>query len=414
MTRREARTLAAEALQARAWALDVLATPGRHRPLEAQGAAPPPPTSKASAAAGAAHPAEPPFPCGVSLRGWELFLRTERCALPLSRRLRMSGADRAIPPDTARLLDAIAIEEMQRILSARARLRRLSEWALERGTTAVVLKGAIAAADARQGIDLSDVDVWVPPAAAADLIDALAGARAESPEHRIVGHHYAPIATDQLVAVEIHDRVPHAELDNGWVDRSQPLGPEYPGLARLDSADHLWHILIHATVQHRPRHGCLRDVFLIAHARSLCGEADLERVVARAKRHPSAASLLAMLDMAAIDGSGPHTDPFTTAAANRYLQAVLRPPRRLSRLFVAEAAAAVLHGPRDVLRFIGTAYRKRHYPSTVPALRALQRLGRAGNAVVAVVRMAIHTTAALLATARVRTARRLARAHERS
>lgn len=414
MTRREARRLAAEALQARAWALDVLAASGRHRALEAQGAASPPPTSERPTAAGAAHPAEPPFPCGVSLRGWELFLRAERCALPLSRRLRMSGADRVMPPDIVRVLDAIAIEEMQRILSARARLRHLSEWALERGTTAVVLKGAVAAADARQGIDLSDVDVWVPPAAAADLIDALGGARAESPEHRIVGHQYAPIATDQLVAVEIHDRVPHAELDNGWVDRSQPLGPEYPGLARLDSADHLWHILIHATVQHMTRHGCLRDVLLIAHARSLCGEADLERVVARAKQHPSADSLLAMLDMAAVDGAGPHTDPFTAAAANRYLQAVVRTPRRLSRLYAAGAAAAVLHGPRDVLRFIGTAYHLRHYPSTVPALRALQRLGRAGNAVVVVVRMAIHATAALLAVARVRTARRLARAHERS
>ncbi len=412
--RAEARTLAAEALQARAWALDVLAGSGRHRPLETQGAESPPTTSTTPIAADAAHPAAPPFPCGVSLRGWELFLRAERCALPLSRRLRLSGADRAIPPETVRLLDAIAIEELQRVLSARARLRRLSEWALERGTTAVVLKGAVAAADARQGIDLSDVDVWVPPAAAADLIDALAGARAESPEHRMMGHHYVPIATDQLVAVEVHDRVPHAELDDGWVDRSQPLGPEFPGLARLDPADHLWHILIHATVQHRARHGCLRDVFLIAHARSLCGAADLERVVARAKRHPSADPLLAMLDMAAIDGTGAHTDPFTTAAANRYLQALVRPPRRLSRLYVAEAAAAVLHGPRDVLRFIGTAYRQRHYPSTVPALRALQRLGRAGNAVVLVVRMAIHATAALLAANRVRTARRLARAHERS
>ncbi|HEX7117829.1 MAG TPA: nucleotidyltransferase family protein [Longimicrobiales bacterium] len=388
MRRAEAEALAGAALRLRRWALGVLAA-------ECGAEVAPPPAA--------------------SPRAWELFLRAERCAFPLHRRLRASGAERALPPDAARKLGAIAIEEMQRVLSARAQLQRLSRWAADRGETAVVLKGGVAAADENEGISLADIDVWVAPDAEAALLEALACSGHVSRSNRTTRHHHAARLADQMVAVEVHTAVPYADLGDGWLGRVRPLHAAFPGLARLDAADHLWHVLVHATVQHLERRGQLRDVLLIAHARSIGSEAQRRDVLERARRSRHAEPLLAMLDMAGRIGSGSAPiDPFARIAASRYLYPLVhRSDAPMTRLRVP-GVAAVLDGPRSAVFYVASAWRHRDVPARMPALRALQRRSRRfGGAVVLALRMAKRTLVLLLALRSARAARRLARIHDR-
>ncbi|HEU4451765.1 MAG TPA: hypothetical protein VFR81_01860, partial [Longimicrobium sp.] len=139
----DADTLAIAALRLRAWAIRVLASPAASVP-----------------------PREP-------AEAWRLFLLAERCALPLQNRLEAA----AVRPDgeAAAVLRERSTVELQRVLSARAELRRVAVLLRERGWPGLVLKGA-ASALLGEPVDLADVDVLVKTEHAEGLAEALGGA----------------------------------------------------------------------------------------------------------------------------------------------------------------------------------------------------------------------------------------------
>ncbi|HEX6940947.1 MAG TPA: nucleotidyltransferase family protein [Longimicrobiales bacterium] len=376
--------LAGEALRLRGWALQVL-TAAENRPI----------------------PAPPP----ASTRGWELFLRAERCALPLSRSLRGREGQDALPADAARVLGALALDETRRVLAARAQLRQLSRWAAERGETAVVLKGAVAAVDDRHAVDLSDIDVWMAPGAEDDLLEHLARTGHMARTDGLPMHHHEARLTEQLVAIEVHREIPDADLDAGWSDRVRPLHAALPGMACLDAADHLWHVLVHATIQHLERYGQLRDLMLLAYARSMCSSAERRSVVERARRTRSAGPLLAMLDMAEhIACKHEPFDAFALVAAGRYLQALAAHRYATADRAQVQATAALLRGPRACASYLAFPIRRWKTPSPRPALTMLQRRNpRLGRAVVFSLRLTRRAMAIVTALRTARAARRIAR-----
>src|SRR5207253_7432123 len=70
---------------------------------------------------------------------WDVFLRTERCALALKSRLVMAGAG------APNVLAAAATGELPRLLSPRGQPLRLSPLALAHDTPPIPLKGGAAA-----------------------------------------------------------------------------------------------------------------------------------------------------------------------------------------------------------------------------------------------------------------------------
>src|SRR3989442_5027911 len=86
---------------------------------------------------------------------WEVFLRTERCALAL--KARIAAAERVVPDH----VETAATRELQRILSARGQLLRIGQLAAAHGIPAIVLKGGVAALASAAPVDLADADVVV-------------------------------------------------------------------------------------------------------------------------------------------------------------------------------------------------------------------------------------------------------------
>lgn len=297
------------ALRLRAWALEVLASPG-----------PPPPVPPASPAA------------------WDLFLRVERVALPLSAPLG-SGAPTA---GHAEVLRRALLPEMQRTLSARAMLKRIARVAAARGLEVAVLKGGVAVLRGG-GPDLVDVDVYAsaPQAAVlAEEVDRMGYAEAGVP-----GAHALKLrAAEDSIPVEIHTRVPGT---HGTPRERLRPAPGYPPLRLLHPADHLWYVLHHATEQHAERRGSLRDLLVLADALDACapGErAEVERWVAEHERPELLRRVLRMADAVARRTGAPD-DGFQLDAAGRFLGALWQsraPDSVLVRLMVAHAVTAVV------------------------------------------------------------------------
>jgi len=345
----------------------------------------------------------------VAPRAWELFLRAEHCALPLRRKvLRL---DHDLPADAAPILAAIALEETQRVISARAQLRRVSQWAHSNNRKVVILKGAVAAGHDESAVDLSDIDLWISPGTEDPLLEWL-GTSGHSPKKHAAQHHHASRLTDQLVAVEVHHTIPYANLEPAWESRTLPLAPESPRLHRLDPADHLWHVLIHASVQHIDRRGRLRDLLLLSHASSLCSDRDRDLVHARATSHPATDVLHPMLQMAeAITAGQEPVDAFTTIAAARYLDTATGPRHPAVRfLFSNAATTAALYGIPGCKHHMARVLTSRDSVTPVPGLRWFQRRSpRFGGAIVLGLRFIKRAASLVLAAPRAHAARRLVR-----
>lgn len=386
MKRADITALARDALILRRWALRVIATP-----FDSPGAR--------------------RYRCpDVAPRAWELFLRAEHCALPLSRQIVRFSHD--LPADAARMLAAIALEETQRVVSARAQLRRVSQWADSHNTTVVILKGAVAAGHDETAVDLSDIDLWIRPGTEGPLLEWL-GNSGHSPKKHAAQHHHASRLTDQLVAVEVHHTIPYANLEPGWESRTLPLAHELPRLHRLDPADHLWHVLIHASIQHIDRRGRLRDLLLISHASSLCSDRERDLVRHRATTHHAADALHAMLRMAeAIAARCEPEDAFTTVAAARYLDTASGPRHPTVRfLFSNAATTAALYGIPGCKHHMAKVLTSRDSVTPMPGLRWFQRRSpRVGGAVVLGLRIIKRAASLVFAVPRAHAARRLVRA----
>lgn len=375
----DADTLTLAALRLRAWAIRVLASPAASAP-----------------------PREP-------ADAWRLFLLAERCALPLQSRLEAAG----VRPDgeAAAVLRERATVELQRVLSARAELRRVGVLLRERGWPGVALKGA-ACALLGDPLDLADIDVLVRTEHAEGLAEALAGAGGG---HRPVGArveagregqwHLAGMAAPSAVPVEIHYDLPQLGAIQPWegtVETSQA------GLRALSPPLHLWHVLVHGAFHHPERCGSLRELLLLRAALRACSPAELREVEARIDASAASALLRRVMAWAArAEGETGDDDPFRAAAALRYglWQARRRAgdPGRWDRVLVTAAFSHALgHGQarllwdRRHLSGVFTAYDA----ALAPLPRALRAAGRAG-----LLALATHRARSLAAHAR-----RLARA----
>lgn len=282
--------IASEALALRTWALNLFATRGSSRPT-----------------------AHPP----TAAVAWEVFLRTERCALPLRARLALS--DTPLPVGLARVLEARETAEIQRALSGRAQLLEIGRLACARGFEPIVLKGGVVALRGDAPLDLADADVLVRSREEADLLSGALDQEGYGSTGGASVAHVAGRFLPETVPVEIHFAIKEIAEGSHLHSRAQPLHG-FPGLWRLSPADHLWHLLVHSAVTHPYRRGCLRDVLLIRNAVQECSATALDEVRHRVARHPASDPMGALLGLAqAVERGGAIADCFRVEAVANYL-----------------------------------------------------------------------------------------------
>ena len=278
--------VAARALQLRAWALRLLA----------HGSA-----------------GEPP---AASPRAWDVFVRSERCAIALR--------SAPLPAEARAIVERCATAELQRFLSVQAQTRLVGALLRERGWPGVVLKGTAHAAEGGEPLDVADVDILVPREHAVEfaaLLEERGGHQAIGGSDPAgasgTGWQLAMRIAEGGVQVEVHFDVPFAsEGVDVW---EGTLATPVRGVLRLSAANHLWHVLVHGAVHHLDRRGSLRELLLLRSAHAACSADDLREVERRAASHPAARPLLAILAMTAALARGADVeDAFRAAAAARY------------------------------------------------------------------------------------------------
>ncbi len=249
---------------------------------------------------------------GCSAGTWDVFLRTERCALAL--KARIAAAEREVPDH----VETAATRELQRILSARGQLLRIGQLAAAHGIPAIVLKGGVAALISPAPVDVQDVDVLVRPLQAERLAGLLdeEGFLGTGPAGTA---HLAQRIAPNAVQIEVHFAIQDIEVSDAMWQRARPLDGVV-GLSRLGAADYLWHLLVHSVVTHPHRRGSLRDVMLTAEALYDCSPAELREVERRIAIHPLSQTLDELLDMARELRDGlPVRDRFRREAAANYV-----------------------------------------------------------------------------------------------
>src|SRR5256884_2834048 len=251
---------------------------------------------------------------------WQLFFRTERCALALKSRLAAAGC--AVPDRVRAEIERAATRELQRILSARGQLLRIGRLAAAHAIPAIVLKGGVAALASAAPVDLHDVDVLVPSHQAEQLAALLdkEGFHATGPEGT---SHLSQRVAPNAVQIEVHFAIQDMEVSDATWRRARRLAGAL-GLSSLDAVDHLWHLLVHTVVTHPHRRGALRDVLLAAEALAGCSPAEVTEVERLIAGHPLFQPLSDVLAMARqLRGGLPMQDRFRREAAANY---VLRGP----------------------------------------------------------------------------------------
>jgi len=352
-------------------------------------------------------------PAPADPAGWELFLRVERCALPLQSRLGSASAA-ILSPEAATLLRRRAGVETQRVLSARAALAQISRAAATLdGDAVVVLKGGLALAPGAAPLDLADVDVLLEPAAAGRLGEAL-----DAAGYQPYGHgdewHTMPRMAPGALPVEIHTGLPPDQARPGVIARSVPL-PGWPALRRPAPGDHAWHLLVHSALHHPLRRGQLRDLLLLAAALRECAPEEVEEMAGRARAHRFAGPLGEVLAAArAAAAETPATDHFRRMAAAAYGLQAFSTRLRLPPWVRAELVLAVVPlvgGAADRGEFRALLARSSHGSHLPPLAWAERRaplLGHALRTAARGARYAFWTAAALplAVAARARAARR--------
>jgi hypothetical protein len=289
-------------------------------------------------------------PTGV----WRLFIRSERCALPLKARLVASGVYPRLDPDARMELDTAARQELQRVLSARAHLRLIDRLAAQHRWDVVVLKGGAACLADADALDLADLDVLARPEEARALAAALdeAGYRDAGPSSPL---HLEGRMVGGGLKIEVHTSIDLAGSE--WGASAWSAIEPCDGAARLkllSPRDHLWHLLVHVGVLHPYRRGAIRDSLLTAQALRRCSEGDLAEVDAQLISHPHGEVLQDLLDTArGLAGACPFRERFAYQAAVAYF--VSRHGRRLPlpellRADVGKWAVAFLSGWADMRR----------------------------------------------------------------
>lgn len=206
----------------------------------------------------------------ADLAAWQLFLRVERCALPLSRALAARPGLLNSTGEVAAVLAQIARKEFLHVVVARGHLRTVAELALERRVPVIVLKGGALAF--RDPVALVDVDILLP----AEHISSF-GKALPAPEWE-KSVQYSARVPETLVAAGVPLEVHHGlglrgELEVGVWERSEPFA-DLPPLRQLGPVDHVKHVTHHISLDHSHRRTRLRDLYLLRRAVERChGEA---------------------------------------------------------------------------------------------------------------------------------------------
>lgn len=275
----------------------------------------------------------------VDDEGWRLFLRVERCALPLSRAVeRAADLARLNHPFRAVLTHA-AHREALRVLVVRAHLQTAAELAAALGVRIIVLKGGVLAMG-DDPIVLSDVDVLVPEEQAANLAAALAarGWQLLTQNNARVSH----VLVERGVDLEIHRSLGDKEANTAAIrDRSEPLETA-PPLRQLGPRDHLHHVVRHVALGHPNRRLRLRDLILIAHAARRCEAQELASAFSGAGDYTVRVSR-AVLDAALKRPDGDATRERERRALQYYVLALRTPlpfvPRDVNQMVDAWSVA---------------------------------------------------------------------------
>ncbi|HEX6373481.1 MAG TPA: nucleotidyltransferase family protein [Longimicrobium sp.] len=361
--------LAAEALRLRAWALELL---GGGAPGDAPRAGP---------------------------GAWRVFLRVEACAVPLRNALRAGGVH---PSGGEAELDAAAMAESQRLLSARAQVAWIDGLAAREGWRLAVLKGGVAV-QGPQPLDVGDLDLLADPAHAPALLAALreAGYAAYGVDHATPGprdHHYAPRWVAGQVPVEVHFRIPELDAPHDLLASAVPLEGAR-ALLRLAPADHLRHLLLHTVAHHPQRRGRLRDLLLTAAAVGELSGAGVEEVRASLAASPFAGELDRTLGAAAelAEGRTP-ADAWRRMSGAVYVGSASAWVGRLPRnrqMELSTCLSAVLGCAEDRRRLWTRLWVNADKPSELPPVAWLEaRSALAGGVVRTSVRIARYAAAA--------------------
>ncbi len=344
----------AEALHLRRWALPII--------LDAEGRI---------------DSSEPPP--AVSLPAWRLFLAGERCAIALHaavERMRLP-----LPADVSVELQQQQLVELQRALSARGQLRGLAERTASHGWKLIVLKGGVEIA--RGGsVDVADLDILLRPDEAVALaaqLDAEGDYQplAEDPlENGFTPGHLAGRFAPGGVQVEIHYQVRGFSDASALVERAVAL-PELPGVWGLHPADHLYHLLWHATEHHPDRAGRLRELYLLARSARTAEGSVLREVEARVgslERGEEAMKQLRLVSSRL--AGGPSEDEFHLTAALRYLllgsPRLHRAPRRM-RLYLGHAVFQMPRGGAALRTWFARLGSTAAQPVSSAAFRGIER-----------------------------------------
>lgn len=339
MRRRRMDRILRQALRARSFALRALSPSASGKPVS-----------------------EHPDDIFFSTEGWHLFVRVERCALHLQRVMEETGLWSRIPPAFAATLAREAEWERRHVASARRQLRVIGEWGLANDCRPVVLKGGVNAVGP-ECVDLNDIDILLPEERAKRLTDSLVHDGYRRSAHSSVDH-FRGLSREGEILIEIHPRIIVIETHHGGYHETglQEI-PEIPGLWRLASVDHVWHILTHIVAGHPARRGRIRDLLLLRHAVATCSEADLQAVVRRVEGHELTDALRATLRHALQWlKEVPTDDPFRDVALASYMLGLRRSNR--SRIYpisgrINQCVFGLLLGPverRAVWKEVGAEF----------------------------------------------------------
>jgi hypothetical protein len=272
-----------------------------------------------------------------SAAGWDIFLRTERCAIWFCHELTARGLLNSADAKVRETLQQGRQRELRRVLTARAQLQEIAAIASESAAPLIVLKGGAAILQGRLDLDLSDLDLLPAVddiAQFAARLDSLGYTPNELVECAV--DHLMPRSRACCLEVEIHKGLRAFEDDALLAARNGARRCDLmPGLARFSPSDHLWHLLMHLVLQHTERTAAIRDLLLIRNAAADCSNAEIEQVSHRIRASHVAAALQAVFDEALRrTEAGAGADPFFALSATRYACA--------ATIFVVDGTPSVL------------------------------------------------------------------------
>jgi hypothetical protein len=283
----------------------------------------------------------------ASAAAWQLMTSAECCALPLSDRLRSTGLLALLPPEARSALSIIELQEMQRVMAARAELRLLDSIAVAHDVEIVVLKGgAVVAEQDRAPLDLGDVDLLTSRDGATKVWQALigggwaekevAGLSAIEPENSAFNHFVPLLPPDDGIAVELHQRV---RYDAVAPEKDAPLTTRalkgHQALRRPIGAAAVVQLLEHSVIHHPHRRGHLRDLALLADGLHECSESERATLPSRLDGLRFGPEMREMLGLAEAFARGDHamdSDSMRRAVARKYLLVLGAEPWRSSRI----------------------------------------------------------------------------------